>query len=177
MVSLSEKQNNTIINFKRTLCSKKPQPQPSASLQDSCLTQQVSEPSLRRHSYCWSHPFALAVKAPSGTRRWNQLSQSVGPSSRAGEGNGLTKLQYKAKRQRMWIPNLTHSTSGTDSVFLYEVTMKNNNAYPGTAVIILWKRCNTKDLSADNKHGIIYICSVKAWKQLNKISSILSIFR
>lgn len=71
-----------------------------------------------------------------------------------------------------WISGIV---PGSQQVFLHGVTMKNKKASPGTAAAILWKCRNPKD--PDNKHGVIYTYSEKAWKQLNKTSSVLLIFR
>lgn len=122
-------------------------------------------------------PSHLQWRPPGGRGDRISSARTSAPPAHAGEGHSLTKLHYKATRQRIWIPNLTHSTLAIASIFLYEVATRNKNACPGTAAIKLRNCCNAKDLSADNKHGIIYVCSVKAWKQLNKTNSTLSIFR
>lgn len=81
-------------------------------------------------------------------------------------------------RRRIWTANLQHRTTFTAATgFWHEVTKKHENAHPRAAAAIVWKRCHAKALSADNKHGIIYIHCVKAWKQLNETSSTLLIFR
>jgi len=91
-------------------------------------------------------------------------------------GNGVT-----APPQSCGTDLGTHPTADVGFItadgFSQEATVKNTNTFRGAAATPLWKRCNAKELSANNaKRGIIYTHRVRAWKQPSTASSVQLIF-
>lgn len=161
MVSASTKQNNY------GLFSKIPTPASPA------LTQLHSDPVDVAAS-----PSAFCCRCLSTAGSFCTYSQ--GPQGDEEPRSCTEETAWQLHRKaaaRIWVPIPQHRTFITADGFSQEATVKNTNTFHGAAATPLWKRCNAKELSANNaKRGIIYIHRVKAWKQPSTASSVQLIF-
>lgn len=170
------KQNKTVTDFRKALCSNNSQPQPPVLLRDPARPGGFCDLSLcvRCLPTTGPSPFCTYSWGPQG----DDGRRSAQPAARHPSSHETAWTSFATKLwRRIRTPNLQHCTFITAIGFWCEVTKKRENARPGAAAVIVWKRCHAKELSADNKHGIIFIRRVKAWKQLKETSSTLLIFR
>lgn len=118
-----------------------------------CLIHWISQPSLPRPSYSWSHSLLTWLKAHREMKSAQPGCWPLQPCQWRKEPDQAS-LSIQGKTEH-WIPAIA-------STFLCGVVMKNKKACPGITAVILQKWQNAKD--PKNKHGAISIHSEKSIK-------------